>query len=714
MTKNLRSRTLLIVLIAVIFIGVFSPIKVQATDSVNDEPVEEPTYPIVYIKSEQELASIDTSVYNHFVLTEDIEISGNWNPISNFTGTFDGSGHTITFNISETTGPIPSTPYLGLFASCTDATIKNLYVNGKISLTTGGSFFNPNVYVGGIVANSTNSTLENVHFSGNITITTSNDNSSWVGGLVGQATNTQISLSSNTAQIISEVKSIIGTTRTGGLCGEFSGKIENCYNLGNILGKAATESPYAGGLVGKNKGTITKSYNSGKVNSEGSGLSLSDVYAGGITAIGETGSSVTDCAVMSPEISVTIGWVNTGYKYIIANGGNKSNNISINNITGSPTNDSNSQYTQTEMKTTAPYKNFDFYNTWAIDGNINNGYPYHDRNIYAINIQYENVPNGLKTFIDNNYISINDIKQTSDGFTLCTKPLNEVFSSMGISEVRSDQKNDKNEQKIFSLEDLDDWYIFSVGNSYSILKMRNGIGEEKGSENPGTAIPFMELDLELIHLFHEDIIQQFEELENELPLLEHELQLYHAIDNVTRGVVDSDFTYSIPIANYFASLSSEGNHLIAEEYIRKIISNDMDSNGYIIVPNEIDSEQKKFLLTLHNIYDEENERIRVNKYNLTNAEKHAILVCHTGNQSINNYAAENYLHAKYTILFGNFLQGTDELLELDGEVVDRVAGFTKFSASIKADAGVGEESFKKEMIPISTYANIFKIKFGDV
>ena len=100
--------------------------------------------------------------------------------------------------------------------------------------------------------------------------------------------------------------------------------------------------------------------------------------------------------------------------------------------------------------------------------------------------------------------------------------------------------------------------------------------------------------------------------------------------------------------------------------------------------------------------------------NLTNDEKHAILVCRTGNQSINSYAAENYLHARYTILFGNFLQGTDELLELDGEVVDRVAGFTKFSASIKADAGVGEESFKKEMIPISTYADIFKIKFGDV
>lgn len=700
MGKKLRSRILSIGLIIAIVSIMFTPM-VQATVQpeaiqLNDVSLADAPLGTVYISSQQELASIgDTNLNEYFILTEDIEITGNWNPINNFTGIFDGGGHTITYNISETTGPIPSTPYLGLFASCTDATIKNLYVNGNISLTTGGSFFNPNVYAGGIVANSTNSTLENVHFSGNINITTSNDNSSWVGGLVGQATNTKISLSSNTAQITAKVNSYIGITKTGGLCGEFSGNIENCYNMGNVLATAATDSPYAGGIVGNNEGIITKSYNSGNVKSEGSGMSLSDVYAGGITARGETGSFVTDCAVMSSEISVTIGWVNTGYKYIIANGGNKSNNISINSITGSPTNDSNSRYTQAELKTTTPYKNFDFYNTWSIDGIINNGYPYHDRNIYAINMQYQNVPDALKSFIDNNYISINDLKQTNDGFTLCTKPFKEILSSMGIGDLKGDGIK-------VDLDDLDDWYIFNIGTSYSMLKMRS-----LDERNIGTSIPFMDFDIELINMLHGDVIQQVEESI-------YEKQLCESLDRLIYGKVKADYSYCVPIGNYFSKFTSQANHLIAEEYIRKIISMDRDVDGHIKVPNGLSDEQRDFLLTLPHIYDAENSRIRVEKYNLTNDEKRAILVCRTGNKSLNSFAAENICHAMATEFLAIFLQGDEENIIIDGQVVSRFVAGGWYQSAIKADTGIGEEPFNKDMFPIINISNSLKNIFGDV
>ena len=405
MKEKLKNRILAIILIVIISIGVFPQTKVQAT-SEPPEDLEDDTLPggVIAIDSQLDLILMNNSD-QHFILTEDIEITGNLNPISNFEGIFDGSSHSITYNIQENTGPFPNTQYLGLFASCSEATIKNLYVNGNISLTTGSSMSNPNVYVGGIVAFSENSTLENVHFSGNINIVTSNDNSSWVGGLVGKASNTTILLSYNTASITAEVESIIGIARTGGLCGEFNGTIEDCYNIGNVLAMTANGSPYAGGLVANNKGTITQSYNSGKVQSKGTSTSLSDVYAGGIAAVGESNSSITKCAVMSSEISITKGWVNNGYKYIIAKGGSKSDNISINSITGSPTNDSNARYTQAELKTTTPY-DLSFYNTWSINENINNGYPFHDRNAYANkNMTYQLVPQGLKSFIDNNYIS---------------------------------------------------------------------------------------------------------------------------------------------------------------------------------------------------------------------------------------------------------------------------------------------------------------------
>lgn len=79
-----------------------------------------------------------------------------------------------------------------------------------------------------------------------------------------------------------------------------------------------------------------------------------------------------------------------------------------------------------------------------------------------------------------------------------------------------------------------------------------------------------------------------------------------------------------------------------------------------------------------------------------------------------NNAVKNILHAEYTTILGTFLQGADEFLQLEDEVIDRASAWTKFNASIKADAGVGEESFKKEMIPISTYANLLKKKFGDI
>lgn len=515
-----------------------------------------------------------------------------------------------------------------------------------------------------------------------------------IGGLVGQAINTKISLSSNTAQIIAETKSAIGTTRAGGLCGEFNGNIKNCYNLGNVITKATTESPYAGGIAGNNKGNITKSYNSGKVKSEGSDMSLSDVYAGGITAIGETESSVIDCAVMSPEISVTIGWVNTGHKYIIANGGNKINNISINNITGSPTNDSNFRYTQEELKTVTPY-NWDFSNTWSIELNTNNGYPYLARNMYAIDTNYENIPNALKLFIDNNYISINDLKQTNDGFTLCTKSLKEILSCMGIEKLES------NETKV-SLNNLDDWYIFNIGTSYSILKMR-GVDEK----NIGTSIPFMDFDIDLINMLHEDVVNQVKESV-------YEKQLCESLSYLIYGKVKSDYSYCVTIGHYFSKFTSQANHLIAEEYIKKILSKERDVEGYIKVPSGLSNEQRECLLSIPDIYDAENNTIRVKNYNLSNAEKCAILVSHSGNKSLNNYAAENICHAMATEILAPFLRGNEDSIIINDQEISRVVAEKLYQSAIKADAGIGEETFSKNMFPIINITNTLINIFGDV
>ena len=141
---------------------------------------------------------------------------------------------------------------------------------------------------------------------------------------------------------------------------------------------------------------------------------------------------------------------------------------------------------------------------------------------------------------------------------------------------------------------------------------------------------------------------------------------------------------------------------------------DRDSEGYIHVPDFASKEQKEFLLSIPDIYDTKTNRIKVNSYNLTNIEKKAILVSRTGNKSMNNYAAENILHAFYTSLLGPFLKGPDDFIEINGEVLDKVSGFTKFKNAVKADAGVGEERFSKGPIDLVPFMSDLEKTYGDI
>ena len=320
------------------------------------------------------------------------------------------------------------------------------------------------------------------------------------------------------------------------------------------------------------------------------------------------------------------------------------------------------------------------------------------------------MPSALQSFIDDGYISINDIKQTDDGFTLCTKPLSEIFTDMGVSSQinGSDGSN-------LSLNYLTSWYLYSVGNNYSILKMRCLNEEGAGI---GTSIPFMDFNISLINSFYEDIIQQINPSQNEF-------DLYTALRKLIYGTIDANYTYCVPIASYFASSSSKGNHLIAEEYIKKILATERDENGYIQIPSNISSAQTDFLDTLPDIYDSENNRIVVSNYNLTNYEKKAILACRTGNLSLNAYAAENIAHAVATIALGDFLQSNDTLLVITLAALGQTGAlvtyeFTRagaaylFPKAIKSDAGVGEESIPKEQFVSYLLDETLEANFGNV
>ena len=118
---------------------------------------------------------------NFFILTNDIVVetmfahSGDFD----FLGTFDGMGHTLTFNMGSESSPI-SDENCAPFCNINTATIKNLKVEGAVYVS--------GKYAGGIVGKSTRkSTIQNCISSLSIKSTLSGDGSH--GGIIGIVNN---------------------------------------------------------------------------------------------------------------------------------------------------------------------------------------------------------------------------------------------------------------------------------------------------------------------------------------------------------------------------------------------------------------------------------------------------------------------------------------------------------------------------------------------
>lgn len=156
-------------------------------------------------------------------LGSECEMIGIGNP---YYGTFDGQGHTLSVNVDGNGGDA------GVFAQVSDATIKNLTVEGTvrnggqtgfIGNNTAGSPVLQNIIinldiegkinVGGVCGNSGNSgqpfTLENVMFAGKVKYV-GNANQNGIGGFVGWAYDTKFTM--NNCIMIGDIDLGTGTT----------------------------------------------------------------------------------------------------------------------------------------------------------------------------------------------------------------------------------------------------------------------------------------------------------------------------------------------------------------------------------------------------------------------------------------------------------------------------------------------------------------------
>lgn len=199
----------------------------------------------------------------NYQLTADITVTAPYG--NDFTGTFDGDGHTVMLNITA------STPNVGLFSKLAGgAVVKNVITAGSVT-TTGKKC------VAGIAGYATdNVKIENCKNTASIT---GNKN---VGGILGEAYNNEESISVGIKNCANE-GAVNGTgSAVGGIVGKMEGQnsIIDCYNRGNITGF----NNYAG-IVGQSTGalvaTIKNCYSVGAVTAYGASTNAGYALIGG-------------------------------------------------------------------------------------------------------------------------------------------------------------------------------------------------------------------------------------------------------------------------------------------------------------------------------------------------------------------------------------------------------------------------------------------------
>jgi len=367
--KNFKQRLISFILVFVMIMGLLplSVINIMADDNIiigaDFENIEMPkaqangfiapidnTVPdnAIHIKTAEQLASIGGaySEGKYYVLDNDITLVDEWVPIDDFRGTFDGQGHSINnlYVLKES-----KREYAGLFGKI------DYYSNGVIIKNVGVNIGSQGImsyyssFTGGVVGynNNNNTTIENCYVIGNITVSLYAD--SYIGGLVGHSENTTIkncyAMVNITPAYFYDSPIYFYSSYAGGLVGHSENTtIENCYATGNIAVSSYYYDSYVGGLIGRSfRTTIKNCYSTG--NATAAYYSPSS-YAGGLIGY-SYGNTVINCYRLSSQT-----------------------------ITGDNINQIGTPLTLEQMKDKSSFVGFDFDTVWAIDPNINNGYPY--------------------------------------------------------------------------------------------------------------------------------------------------------------------------------------------------------------------------------------------------------------------------------------------------------------------------------------------------
>ena len=239
-------------------------------------------------------------------LTDNIALTSNWTPISNYQGTFDGKGHTINgMTITEATSN-----NIGFIAQLS-GTVENLGLSGvNINIKVEGT----NANVGAIAGFAGDGQIINCYSSGTISAEASGTSTvTYVGGIVGNATGTETITACYSDATISATNSDGFDAYAGGIIGKNgTSSITACYFTGSVSAEATGNSydAYAGGIIGRNDSTepITACYSTGSVSAKKTTNNNGSVYIGGIIGTHNISSdSITACYWSAKDETPTTG-----------------------------------------------------------------------------------------------------------------------------------------------------------------------------------------------------------------------------------------------------------------------------------------------------------------------------------------------------------------------------------------------------------------------
>lgn len=244
---------------------------------------EEESGAVTYIKSVNDLKNLAGNLNAHAILQNDITISGaNWEPIGNknspFSGTFDGNGYKITYNLKYSKGTQTGIE-AGLFG-CVSGSVKRLTVEGKMNVTLGSG------NIGAVAACLTNGGSVFNCYS-NVDITVKSSMSSAIGGVVGTVLKSSLYFDPDA--------SIVRCINNGRIKANVT---TNGVGDGSALSRGTTGA--LGGILGFVADTakvfVNKCANNGAITVDGGQYNIGGIVGQTSTDSNTTMAVITECA----------------------------------------------------------------------------------------------------------------------------------------------------------------------------------------------------------------------------------------------------------------------------------------------------------------------------------------------------------------------------------------------------------------------------------